>query len=342
MNIKIKKAISVLMISVMVLFCLSACGSQSEPSAEAAPEESSGLKIVTTIYPEYDWVMNILGDNPAGAEVILLTDNGVDLHSYQPTAEDIMNITTSDVFVYVGGESDEWAEDTIMSSGENLVAVNLLEALGDSAKEEEVIEGMEAEEHEHEDGEEAEDHEHEEDPEYDEHVWLSLRNASALVDSIEAAIAEADPANADTYAANANAYKEKLAALDAEYEKAVSSAPVKTLLFGDRFPFRYMTDDYGIDYYAAFVGCSAETEASFETVTFLANKLDELGLKSVMTIEGSNQKLANTIIKTSSSGDQQILTLDSIQSVTADDIANGNDYLAKMTNNLEVLKEALK
>ena len=190
----IKKAISVLMISVMVLFCLSACGSQSEPSAEAAPEESSGLKIVTTIYPEYDWVMNILGDNPASAEVILLTDNGVDLHSYQPTAEDIMNITTSDVFVYVGGESDEWAEDTIMSSGENLVAVNLLEALGDSAKEEEVIEGMEAEEH-----------EHEEDPEYDEHVWLSLRNASALVDSIEAAIAEADPANADTYAANANA-----------------------------------------------------------------------------------------------------------------------------------------
>jgi zinc transport system substrate-binding protein len=127
-----------------------------------------------------------------------------------------------------------------------------------------------------------------------------------------------------------------------EYEKAVSEAPVKTLLFGDRFPFRYMTDDYGIDYYAAFVGCSAETEASFETVTFLANKLDELGLKSVMTIEGSNQKLANTIIKTSSSGDQQILTLDSIQSVTADDIANGNDYLAKMTNNLEVLKEALK
>lgn len=342
MNIKIKKAISVLMISVMVLFCLSACGSQSEPSAEAAPEESSGLKIVTTIYPEYDWVMNILGDNPAGAEVILLTDNGVDLHSYQPTAEDIMNITTSDVFVYVGGQSDEWAEDTIMSSGENLVAVNLLEALGDSAKEEEVIEGMETEEHEHEDGEEAEDHEHEEDPEYDEHVWLSLRNASAFVDSIEAAIAEADPANADTYAANANAYKEKLAALDAEYEKAVSGAPVKTLLFGDRFPFRYMTDDYGIDYYAAFVGCSAETEASFETVTFLANKLDELGLKSVMTIEGSNQKLANTIIKTSSSGDQQILTLDSIQSVTADDIANGNDYLAKMANNLEVLKEALK
>jgi zinc transport system substrate-binding protein len=338
----IKKAISVLMISVMILFCLSACGSQSEPSAEAAPEESSGLKIVTTIYPEYDWVMNILGDNPAGAEVILLTDNGVDLHSYQPTAEDIMNITTSDVFVYVGGQSDEWTEDTIMSSGENLVAVNLLEALGDSAKEEEVIEGMEAEEHEHEDGEEAEDHEHEEDPEYDEHVWLSLRNASALVDSIEAAIAEADPANADTYAANANAYKEKLAALDAEYEKAVSGAPVKTLLFGDRFPFRYMTDDYGIDYYAAFVGCSAETEASFETVTFLANKLDELGLKSVMTIEGSDQKLANTIIKTSSSGDQQILTLDSIQSVTDEDIANGNDYLAKMTNNLEVLKEALK
>ena len=225
MNNKMKKAISVLMISVMALFCLSACGSQSEPSAEAAPEESSGLKIVTTIYPEYDWVMNILGDNPAGAEVILLTDNGVDLHSYQPTAEDIMNITTSDVFVYVGGQSDEWAEDTIMSSGENLVAVNLLEALGDSAKEEEVIEGMEAEEHEHEDGEEAEEHEHEEDPEYDEHVWLSLRNASALVDSITSALSQADPENSETYAANAAAYKEKLAALDAEYERLYRKLP---------------------------------------------------------------------------------------------------------------------
>ena len=322
----IKKAISVLMISVMILFCLSACGSQSEPSAEAAPEESSGLKIVTTIYPEYDWVMNILGDNPAGAEVILLTDNGVDLHSYQPTAEDIMNITTS----------DGWAADALAGASDGPDTVSLLEALGDSAKEEEVVEGMEAEE-EHEEGEEQE-----EAPEYDEHVWLSLRNASALVDSITSALSQADPENSETYAANASAYKEKLAALDAEYEKAVSEAPVKTLLFGDRFPFRYMTDDYGIDYYAAFVGCSAETEASFETVTFLANKLDELGLKSVMTIEGSDQKLANTIIKTSSSGDQQILTLDSIQSVTDEDIANGNDYLAKMTNNLEVLKEALK
>ncbi len=339
MKSNIKKAIAVMVVLMMALLSLAGCGTQNGSSAEASPEESSGLKIVTTIYPEYDWVMNILGDNPAGAEVILLMDNGVDLHSYQPTAEDIMNITTSDVFVYVGGESDGWAEDALMTSGNSFVAVNLLEALGDSAKEEEVIEGMEAEDHDHEDGEE---HEDEEGPEYDEHVWLSLRNASSLVDSIEAAIAEADPANADTYAANANAYKEKLAALDAEYEKAVSGAPVKTLLFGDRFPFRYMTDDYGIDYYAAFVGCSAETEASFETVTFLANKLDELGLKSVMTIEGSDQKLANTIIKTSSSGGQQILTLDSIQSVTADDIANGNDYLAKMTNNLEVLKEALK
>ena len=331
MKIRIKKAIAIITVLSMVLFCLAGCGSQSEPSAEAAPEGSGGLKIVTTIYPAYDWVMNILGDNPAGAEVILLTDNGVDLHSYQPTAEDIMNITTADLFVYVGGESDSWAEDAIKSSGESFTAVNLLESLGDSAKEEEIVEGMEADEHEHEGG-----------PEYDEHVWLSLRNASSLVDSITSALSQADPENSETYIANAAAYKEKLAALDAEYEKAVSSAPVKTLLFGDRFPFRYMTDDYDIDYYAAFVGCSAETEASFETVTFLANKLDELGLKSVMTIEGSDQKLANTIIKTSSSGDQQILTLDSIQSVTDEDIANGNDYLAKMTSNLEVLKEALK
>lgn len=331
MNSKIKKITAMIIVLSMAFCCLAGCGSQSSDSDETPAEEAGGIKIVTTIFPEYDWVMNILGDNPAGAEVILLTDKGTDLHSYQPTAEDIMNITTSDLFIYIGGESDSWAEDALKTANENLISINLLSELGDSAKEEEFIEGMQGERTEEEDS-----------PEYDEHVWLSLRNASVLVGSIESALAETDPQNASLYAANAEAYKEKLAALDTEYEKVVSEAPVKTLLFGDRFPFRYMTDDYGIEYFAAFVGCSAETEASFETVTFLADKLDELGLKSVMTIEGSDRKLAETIIKASGSGNQQILTLDSIQSVTDDDIANGYDYLTKMKNNLEVLKEALK
>ena len=179
-------------------------------------------------------------------------------------------------------------------------------------------------------------------PEYDEHVWLSLRNASALTDAIKEGLAKADPANAEVYKANAEAYKERLRALDGEYESVVSAAPVKTLVFGDRFPFRYLTDDYGLSYYAAFVGCSAETEASFETVTFLANKVDELSLHSVMTIEGKDHKIAETIVQNTKTKDQKILTLDSMQSTTAKAVENGADYISIMKSNLDVLKEALK
>lgn len=329
----LKKAV-VIILALMLAACTFGCGSDGTVPAS----DGDGLKIVTTIFPEYDWVMNILGETSSDAEVIMLLNNGVDMHSFQPTAEDILNISTADLFIYVGGESDSWAEDILATAGnDNMMIVNLLDVLGDAAKEEEVVEGMQAEEdHEHE-GEGSE-----EEPEYDEHIWLSLRNAQTLVGSIEEALEQADPENAETYKANASAYIEKLASLEKEYEAAVAEAPVKTLLFGDRFPFRYMTDDLGLTYFAAFVGCSAETEASFETITFLAGKVDELGLKSVMTIDGSDKKIAETIVKTSASKDQEILTLNSMQSVTQDDIANGVDYLSIMNENLAVLKEALK
>ena len=192
----------------------------------------------------------------------------------------------------------------------------------------------------HESGEASHTHTHEE--EYDEHVWLSLRNASALADVIADALAEADSANAGTYRTNAAAYQEKLAALDGEYSKAVEEGATHTLLFGDRFPFRYMTDDYGLDYYAAFVGCSAETEASFETIAFLSGKVDELGLKNIMTIEGADHSLAESIINNTKGKDQTILTLDSMQSTTAEDAAAGADYLSIMEDNLEVLRQAVK
>ena len=195
-----------------------------------------------------------------------------------------------------------------------MIVIDLLDELGDAVKEEELVEGMEGEE-------EEEEGEEEEGPEYDEHVWLSLKNA---------AVAKADPENADTYRENASSYIDALNALDAEYESAVSSSDTNILLFGDRFPFRYLTDDYNLDYYAAFIGCSAETEASFETITFLAGKVDECGLTSIMTIEGSDKKIAETIRDNTSSKDQEIRTLDSMQSVTSADIANGVTYLSLM------------
>ena len=288
------------------------------------------LSVVATIFPEYDWVMNILGDTAENAEVTMLLNSGVDLHSYQPTADDIIKISTCDLFIYVGGESDEWVEDALKNAPETLKAINLLDVLGDSVKEEEVVEGME-----------AEDEEESDEPELDEHVWLSLKNAEILVDAIKDELVKIDADNTEAYIANASAYCDKLKNLDSQYKSAVENAKIKTVLFADRFPFRYLTDDYGLSYYAAFVGCSAEGEASFETIAFLANKTDELKLPAVITLEGTNHKIAETVISTSKNKTAQILTMDSMQSVTSDDVKNGANYLSIMEKNLETLKTAI-
>jgi zinc transport system substrate-binding protein len=293
--------------------------------------------------------MNVLGDKASDAEVTMLLDKGVDLHSFQPSAQDIMKISSCDLFIYVGGESDEWVKDALKeATNKDMITINLMEVLGDKVKEEEVIEGMQAEEHEHEHESESEhehesesEHEHEEEVEYDEHVWLSLRHAETITGKISEALAKLDSANGDIYKKNASAYTDKLKALDEQYKEAVKGKTNPTLLFGDRFPFRYMTEDYSLKYYAAFVGCSAETEASFETIKFLSGKVDELSLKSVMTIEGNNHKIAETIIQNTKTKDQKILTLDSMQSTTSEDVKNGATYLSIMEKNLKVLKEAL-
>ena len=227
----------------------------------------------------------------------------------------------------------------ISAANPDLVVIDLLDALGDAVKEEEVVEGMEAEhDHDHEDHEE--DHE-EEGPEYDEHVWLSLKNAQTLCRAIAGGLAEADGDNADRYEQNAEAYCDKLKALDEDYAKAVQDGTAKTLLFADRFPFRYLADDYGLNYYAAFTGCSAESEASFETIVFLAGKVDELGLGTILQIESADGSIARTVVENTKTKDQQILTLDSLQSVTASEVEAGTTYLSVMESNLEVLRQAL-
>ena len=334
-----KKAFTVLLSLILLVTCAVTCGGAEETK----------ISIVTTIFPIYDWVREIVGDDASHVNITLLLDKGVDLHSYQPTAQDILSISTADLFICVGGESDEWVEDVMKSAmNPGLKAINLLEAMGEDIKMEEIVEGMEHE-HDHEDSDheesavhnESEDHEHEHEDEADEHVWLSLRNARKLTKAIADTLAEIDPGFAEHYQGNASAYIGKLEDLDSRYAETVSNAAYKTILFGDRFPFRYLADDYGLAYYAAFTGCSAESEASFETIVFLAQKTDELGLPAVLTIEHPKTRIAETIVQNTSSKDQKILALDSMQGTTAADIQAGMSYLSVMESNLEVLKEAL-
>ena len=353
------------------IFSLVACNDSPNKKAE-----QTKLSIVTTIYPEYAWTKEILGSRADSVNLTLLMKNGVDLHSYKPTAQDIAKIASADMVVYVGGESDEWIKKALEATPKKgRSEINLMEALGDRVKAEEVVEGMQAEHEEHHHGEHAEEHEHhehhdehadpsassgtkehhdehaeehhhhdhEEEVENDEHVWLSLKNAEILVQKITEELSNIDPAHASLYNQNSTTYVAKIKALDGDYRTAVENAARKTVLFGDRFPFRYLVDDYGIKYYAAFVGCSAESEASFETIAFLAGKMDSLSLPAIFTIEKGNQKIANAVLDASKkSKEAQILTLNSMQSVTEQQIIDGMDYLSIMKSNLDVLKNALK
>ena len=503
-----KKYISILLAAVMAVGCLAGCG-QKNSNEQADNTDDGKLKVVKTIFPEYDWVKEIAGDEISNIDLTMLLDNGMDLHSYQPTSEDILKISDCDLFVYVGGESDSWVDDALKNAtNKDMQVINLLDVLKDSIKTEESMPGMQAEEgHNHgyahfedsdvqdrtlsdwdgdwqsvypylqdgvldevmekkaESGEKtaeeykeyyengyktdvsqitidaenntmcfvkngvaskatyeykgyqiydyesgsrgvryffeatsgdadapkyvqfsdhgiapgkaehfhiyagndgfdalseemenwptyypadmsgkeiAEDMLEHEEKEYDEHVWLSLKNAQTLCKAIAEALETADPEHKDVYAANVDSYLEKLSSLDGQYQDAVANGSQKTLLFGDRFPFRYMVDDYGLKYYAAFAGCSAESEASFETISFLAKKVDELGLKNIMTIENSDQKIAKTIRDNTKDKNQEILSLDSMQSTTSEDVKNGTTYLSVMESNLDVLKKAMQ
>lgn len=288
------------------------------------------VEVVATIFPIYDWIKEI--SKGSDVNINLLLDSGVDLHSFQPAVDDMVKIAKCDVFVYVGGESDEWVEDSLKNVvNKNQVSINLLKILGDKVKSEEIVEGME---HEH----EHHEHEHESESESDEHIWLSLRNAEIICKYIAEKLSELDENNKEIYSQNCSEYVKKLSELDSEYDEVIDKSMRKILLFADRFPFRYMADDYGLKYYAAFSGCSAETEASFETVMFLSNKVEELKLPYVLTIDGTKHKIAETVISNTKSKNQKILVLDSMQSTT---LNNNTSYLEIMQKNLETLKTVL-
>ncbi len=340
---------------------------ESENTIEQSSIEkgnSNKISIVCTTFPQYDWVKNILGEEAERFNVTLLLDNGVDMHSYQPAVKDIATAGSSDLFIYVGGESDTWVEDALKEAkNKDLKAINLMETLGNSVKEEEVVEGMQEEReslgHSHEKSSkekqeqtQKESHENsqeingqkeaaDEEPEYDEHIWLSIRNAEIMVKNIEKAIEQLDSDNAKVYQNNAENYIKKLDTLDKQYANTIQNAKYKAILFGDRFPFRYMADDYDLKCYAAFAGCSAETMAGFETVTFLAKKADELRLPVILTIENSDGRIAEAVKSNTTKKNQKILAMNSLQSVTKEQLADGITYLQVMQENLSVLSEAL-
>lgn len=323
-----RKYLTAVLLAVILAVLLTGCSGQPQT-------EDGRIKIVCTIFPQYDWTRQVLGELEDEAEVTLLMKNGSDLHSYQPTVWDMVAISEADLFFYIGGTSDFWVQDALANvKNPDQIALDLMEVLEGALKEEEHDHDHEHEEHDH------GDHETE-GIEYDEHIWLSLRNAEAACSAIARALAELDDAHADVYRKNAEAYNLRLAELDEEYIRVTSDAEKPVLLFGDRFPFRYLAEDYGLTCYAAFSGCSAETEASFETITSLAGKVDELNLPVVLAIDGSDQKIARTIADNTGTRDQEVLMLDSMQSVCEDEIEEGESYLAIMSRNLDVLREAL-
>jgi len=352
-----------------------------EVSETPTPEEEPiRLSIVTTTFPQYDWVRQILGDNAENMDITFVINSMVDLHSFNPSVSDIVTISTSDLFIYVGGESDDWIEDALRNADNpDMRVINLMDVLGDALLEfEHDYEHEYEHEHEHghghgnehnhththghnddDDDDDEHNHAHTDDHdehsddrddhshdhhhgEYDEHVWLSLRNAITLSTVIADALIELDPTNAEMYVENLNAFVHELRELDEEFTEMVSESYFDTVVFGDRFPFRYLMEDYGIHYYAAFPGCHAEAEASFSTIIHLVDRVDENELHTILVTESADKSIANTIRSHTSSSDQQILVLDSMQSVTTGNAADGVTFLSIMRSNLDVLREALR
>lgn len=310
------KRIFILFLALFILAgCLFSCKER---------KKSDGLKIVCTIFPLYDWTREIAGENN---DVMMLIGSGVDVHSYQPSVDDIMTISDCDVFVYVGGESDGWVKEALsQAKNKDMTVINLMELLGEKAKEEDKI------------GEESE---REEETGYDEHVWLSLENAAFFCNEIAGILAEKDPENGDSYTANSKSYVEKLDKLKNDFSARFESRTCDTLIICDRFPFRYLTDEFGFEYCAAFAGCSAETEASADTLIRLAKKADEVKARALFYIDGSDGKLAKTVRDMTETKDQNLLMLNSLQSVGSDKVERGMTYLSEMEKNLLTILTAV-
>jgi zinc transport system substrate-binding protein len=324
----ILKRILILLFSLLtalaVLFSMGGC----KPKNAGVRNPGGKINVTTTNFPPYDFVRNIAGDR---VNLNMLLPPGSESHSFEPSPRDIITIQNSDIFIYVGGESDDWVDRILDSMNtDNMKILALLETV--DAVEEEIVEGMEEEE------EDEHDHDGEEEPEYDEHVWTSPRNAILIVEAITELLCEADSVNASFYRQNAATYIAKLSDLDDAFNTLVAGAKRKTIVFADRFPFRYFADAYGLEYYAAFPGCSTETEPSAATVAFLINKVRSEKIPVVFHIELSNERMADTI--SSETGAKKLL-LHACHNLTKRDFDLGLDYIDFMRGNVENLRQAL-
>ncbi len=327
-----KRIAILILIILLVVLPTTSCGSQVK---------NETVTIVTTVFPEYDWVKNILGNHTEGIELILLTENGTDLHSFQPTVSDIAKISSCDILICTGGISDTWIDDALKAApNDERTVIKLMSLLSEDKK---LVEQSVHHNTNHDHGHDHNDHhgyDHHEEV-YDEHLWLSLKNAKHFCKAITDVLCQKIPEKAAHYTDNCTKYVAKMDKLDSDYAQAVAEADTKNLLFADRFPFSYLTNDYGLTCFAAFPGCSAETEASFETVAFLSNVLNDYSLPAVVILENSEDNLANTVITTAKCKDIRIVSLNSLQSISREDIKNGVTYLDIMKNNLQALCSAL-
>lgn len=323
-----KRIPAIFLSALLSVLGLSACNSSTDTSSSSSNDK---ISVVTTIFPQYDFVRQIAGDN---VELTMLLPPGSESHSFEPTPQDIITIESCDVFIYVGGESDAWVDEILDSMDTSSMQIISMMGYVDVV-EEEILEGMETDE---EHGNGTSDYDDDDEVEYDEHVWTSLRNSESIVQAISDKLCEIDGNNAETYKTNTEVYIKELSALDAELKGIADNAKRKTIVFGDRFPFRYFADDYGLTCFAAFPGCSTETEASAETVAFLIDKVSDENLPVVFFIEFSNQKMADTI---SEGSNAKPLLLHSCHNISANDFNNGVTYLELMKQNAVNLKEAL-
>jgi len=322
-----KRFISILLVLLLSAYVLAGCGQKEQAVS------GSKISVVATIFPQYDFVREIAGDH---VELAMLLPPGSESHSFEPTPQDIAKIQNCDVFIYVGGDSDEWIKGILESMDTSkMKIISLMDAV--DVVEEEIVEGME-EDHGHDEDHEHE-HDHEEEAEYDEHVWTSPKNAKLIVQAISDVLCEADAANSSAYKQNTASYLAKLDGLDAAFKAAVDAGARKTLVFGDRFPFRYFADAYGLDYFAAFPGCSTETEPSAATVAFLIDKVKAENIPVVFHIELSNEKMADTICEATNA---KKLLLHACHNISKSDFEKGVSYFDLMTANVEAIKEALK
>ena len=316
---------------------LTGCGTGRAEDASEKAQDDGRISVVTTIFPQYDFVRQIAGDS---VDLKMLLKPGEETHSYEPTPQDIIAIQNSDIFIYVGGENDAWVEDILDSMPDaGMRTLKLIDCV--DTVEEEHVEGMQEQPgHSHEEEEYHGDETEEAHSvhEIDEHVWTSPVNASAIVDEIKELLAQTDPDNRQRYEENAEAYEAELAALDAAFREVVDNAGRRLVIFGDRFPFRYFADEYGLDYYAAFPGCASDTEPSAAVMAFLINKVAEEKVPAVLKMQLSNENIANAIAEATGT---EVRTFYSCHNLTAEEFENGETYLSMMQKNVETLKEVL-